>query len=123
MPARRNIPILGGLTGRPLEDIVVTPDGRHVGRLDHAFKDTLNVREAQIVQEDINSLIVKIVPRPGFSPDNERMILDDLRLRLGDEIAIHFQLVDRIPRTANGKFRFVISQVPIQIGKGLGRSV
>jgi phenylacetate-CoA ligase len=113
-----NTPILSSLTGR-VEDIVVTPDGRHVGRLDHAFKGTLNVKEAQIVQEDVHSILIKIVPRQGFSSDNERVILDELRLRLGYEIRIHLQLVDRIPRTATGKFRFVISKVPIQIGSSL----
>lgn len=110
-----NTPILSSLTGRA-EDIVVTPEGRHVGRLDHVFKDTLNVKEAQIIQEDIQAIIVKVVPRQGFSPDNKRMIQEELRLRLGLNIGIQIQMVDSIPRTTNGKFRFVISKVPLQIG-------
>jgi phenylacetate-CoA ligase len=114
----RNTPILSHLTGR-VEDIVVTPDGRHVGRLDHAFKDALNIKEAQIIQEDIQSILVKIVPRQGFTSNDERRIISGLRLRLGREINIHMQLVDSISRTSNGKFRFVISKIPLQIGKEL----
>ncbi len=117
-PCGRGGPILGQIVGR-VEDIVVTPDGRHVGRLDHAFKDMLHVKEAQIVQEDINSILVKVVPRDGFGPDDEQVILDELRLRLGYRTGIRLQLVDRIPRTAAGKFRFVISRVPMQIGSNL----
>lgn len=109
-------PVLSNITGR-VEDIVVTPDGRHVGRLDHAFKDALNVREAQIVQETIDTITVHIVPRAGYDETDRQAILDELRLRLGHRIRIEFRVVDRIERTKNGKLRFVISRVPIQIGE------
>ncbi len=112
-------PTLSSITGR-VEDIVVTPDGRHVGRLDHAFKDMLNVREAQIVQENVDSILVKIAPRDGFGPSDERAIVAELRLRLGPQIGIRFEIVDRIPRLANGKFRFVVSKVPLVVGSGTG---
>lgn len=113
----RNTPTLSSLTGR-VEDIVITPDGRHVGRLGGLiFKDTLNIKEAQILQKEINSILVKIVPRRGYSPIDDRVILDSLRLRLGSEIQIRIQIVDHIPRTAAGKYRFVISNVPVQVGR------
>lgn len=114
----RNSPILSSLTGRA-EDFVVTPDGRHVGRLDHAFKAAFNVREAQIIQETIESIDIKIVPRREFQPDDIGPILDELRLRLGHEIAVRVLLVESIPRTSSGKFRFVISRVPLELGRNL----
>ncbi|MCL4555102.1 MAG: hypothetical protein M1565_08270 [Actinobacteria bacterium] len=110
-----NTPILSSIIGR-VEDIVVTPEGRHVGRLDHAFKDMVNVKEAQILQEDVNSIQVKIVPREGFGPADARALVRELRLRLGEQIGIRLETVDHIARTASGKFRFVGSKVPIQIG-------
>lgn len=114
-PCGRGGAILGEIVGR-VQDFVVTPDGRHVARLTRAFSHTMNVKEAQIVQEDISSIVVKVVPRDGFGPNDEKIILNELRLRLGSKIGIHLQLVDHIPRTAAGKFRFVISKVPVQIG-------
>jgi len=114
-PCGINTPILKTITGR-VEDVVVTPDGRHVGRLDHAFKDTLTVKEAQIVQEKLDSILVNIVPREGFGPEDEKRILRELRLRLGEAIQIQIQKVERIPRTETGKFRFVISKVPMELG-------
>ena len=117
-PCGRGGSILSQIVGR-VDDIIVTPDGRHVGRLDHAFRDMLHVKEAQIVQEDINSILVRVVPRDGFGPDDERVILDELRLRLGYQIEIRLQLAEHILRTATGKFRFVLSRVPMQIGSNL----
>lgn len=109
-------PFLSALTGR-VEDIVVTPDGRHVGRLDHVFKDTLNVKEGQIIQEKIDSILVKIVPRDGFGPKDEKEIVNALRLRLGPTIGIQIHKVQQIPKTRSGKFQFVISKVRLDIGQ------
>lgn len=103
-------PFLSAITGR-VDDIVVTPDGRHVGRLDHVFKDALKVKEAQIIQEEVNSILVNIVPRDGFGPKDEQEIVKALRLRLGPTIGICIQQVQHIPRTRSGKFQFVISRV------------
>ncbi|MBN2090316.1 phenylacetate--CoA ligase family protein [candidate division KSB1 bacterium] len=112
----RNSPVLSTITGR-VDDIIITPDGRHVGRLGHVFKNTLNVKEAQIIQDNIQSILVKIVPRQNYSPQDKKMILNELRFRLGNEIHIKIEEVIQIPRTKNGKQRFIISSVPLQIAK------
>ncbi len=46
-----------------IEDYVVTPDGRWIGRLDHVFKEQLDVAEAQILQETPAAIEVLVVPR------------------------------------------------------------
>ena len=110
------------------EDIIVTPDGRYLSRLDFVFKGLLNVEEAQLIQEDPGHLRVRFVKGPGFNDQDTTLILSNLRERLGDEIRIVFEEVDRIPRTSNGKFRYVISKVPLsftdsrQTGDVLGLS-
>jgi len=109
-PCGYNTPVLGLITGR-VEDVVITPDGRRVGRLDHAFKDMLNVVEAQIVQNEVRSIEVKIVPRDQFGPADMEMLVSELRLRLGPTIAINVQRVAAIPRTTTGKFRFLVSNL------------
>lgn len=111
----RGGPTVLSVTGR-VEDIVVTPDGRHVGRLDHVFKDSANVREAQLVQERLETLTVRIVPREGYGPADTEQVTRYLRERLGDQMRFEFQFVDSIPRTASGKFRFVISKVGLRLG-------
>jgi phenylacetate-CoA ligase len=111
----RGGPTVISVTGR-VEDIVVTPDGRHVGRLDHVFKDSSNVREAQLVQESVDSLTVRIVRRDDYDDADTALITGYLRERLGDRMRFHFEFVDRIPRGPNGKFRFVVSKVGLAIG-------
>ncbi len=113
-PCGRTTPILSDLMGR-VEDYIVTPEGRYLGRMDKVFYKTDRVKEAQLVQEQIDSLCVKIVPRPGFSAADRQLVLDELRHKLGSQINIDLQMVDQIPRTANGKFRLVVSRVPVQV--------
>lgn len=95
-----------------VEDYIITPDGRFVGRLDHLFKDSLNVREAQIIQKQRDKILIKIVPENSYSEKDEILILQEARLRLGNDIKIEFEQVKEIPRSANGKFRFIISEIP-----------
>lgn len=104
-----------------IEDFVVTPDGRYVGRLDHVFKGADRVFEAQLVQDRVEELRVRIVPRPGFGEADRAAIEEELRFRLGPSIGLRFELVDAIERGANGKFRFVKSGVKGQ-GAGVGDS-
>jgi phenylacetate-CoA ligase len=94
-----------------VEDYVVTPDGRWVGRLDHIFKDQLDIAEAQILQEGIDSIEVRVVPRTTFDERAEHALRKEIRARLGDEIGIDVRRVEEIPREANGKFRAVKSAV------------
>jgi phenylacetate-CoA ligase len=105
------------ITGR-VEDIVVTPDGRHVGRLDFVFKGMDHVAEAQLVQDSLEHLQVLVVPRSEYVEGDSRHILDALRERLGSDMKIEIRQVDDIPRSASGKFRYVVSDVPIQISSG-----
>ena len=94
-----------------IEDYVVTPDGRWIGRLDHIFKEQLAVAEAQILQEESDRIEVRIVPRAGFDARAEQELMKEIRSRLGDAIRIDLVRVDEIPREANGKFRAVKSKV------------
>lgn len=98
-----------------IEDYVITPDGRYVGRLDHIFKDTVNVKEAQIIQMDKDEIIIKIVPLDSFSLKDETTIIKEARLRLGNNVRIKIEYVEKIERDKNGKFRFVINKLNEQM--------
>jgi phenylacetate-CoA ligase len=94
-----------------VEDYILTPDGRYVGRLDHLFKDTVNIIEAQIQQDSIDEIIIRIVPRNKHSKNDEEKIKREARSRLGKQIKLSFDYVQCIDRSSNGKFRFVISNL------------
>ena len=109
-------PILEQIDGR-IEDYLVTPDGRRIGRMDHIFKDTLEIKEAQIYQPSVERILVRIVPRSGFDKEAQRALEREFRRRIGYDVEIHYQVVDAIPRLPSGKFRAVISEVG-RIGGG-----
>jgi phenylacetate-CoA ligase len=92
-----------------IEDYVATPDGRLVGRLDHVFKQQTAVAEAQIVQDRPDRIRVFVVRSRHWREASEGALIQEIRKRLGDEIAIAIECVDAIPREPNGKFRAVKS--------------
>jgi phenylacetate-CoA ligase len=120
----RTLPLLASVEGR-LDDVVLTPDGRRVGRLlAPTFKSGMPVREAQIIQEDLFQVRVRFVPAPGSSPDLGQEIVRRLRERLGEEMEIIAEEVDHIPRGPNGKFRGVISLIsPEEVGRAGRRAL
>jgi phenylacetate-CoA ligase len=106
----RAAPTVEKIDGR-IESYIITPDGRQMGRLDFLFKDSARIEEAQLIQEQIDRLTVKVVRSSGYTSDDERSLLKDMRHYLGEEIEIDVEYVSEIPRTANGKFRQIISKV------------
>lgn len=106
----RAAPTVARIDGR-IESYVITPDGRQLGRLDFLFKKSGNIEEAQLVQETLDELILKIVRGPGYGRKDEANLLHDLRQYLGDVIKIKMEYVSEIPREANGKFRQIVSHV------------
>jgi phenylacetate-CoA ligase len=103
-----SFPLIERIEGR-VEDYVRTPDGRYIGRLDHLFKDAKHVREAQILQTRLDEIVIRVVKENGF---DEHVVLKEAQQRLGDSIKIRFEYVQAIERTAAGKFRFIVSQLP-----------
>lgn len=107
-PCGRLLPRLAAIEGRS-NDLVLTPDGRRIFWLNPAFYG-LPIREAQIIQESLERLRVRLVPAPGYTEEDGRIIVQRLRDRVGD-MEIVLETVDFIPREANGKFRFVVNKV------------
>lgn len=93
-----------------IEDVVVTPDGRHVGRLDAAFKYSPGIRLSRIVQRTPRDIRVDIVKAASYSTQDGETLERELRARLGVAIGIHFNFVEDIPVGTNGKIKFVVSE-------------
>lgn len=106
----RTLPRLARVEGR-LDDVLYTADGRRIGRLDPVFKTGLPIREAQIVQEDLDRFTVRFVPAEGYLSSHGRTIVHRLQARVGAAKVV-LEPVDSIPRGANGKFRAVVCNLP-----------
>lgn len=104
----RSFPSVKHIEGR-YDDYVVTPDGRFIGRLDHVFKYSEHITEAQIVQESPSEITVRIVTGPGYTSADSDKVRHNLLERTDPSIQVKIDLVQSITRTKNGKFRAVIS--------------
>lgn len=96
------------------DDVVTTPDGRALGRLDHIFKGVAGIKECQIVQEALDLIRLVIVADESFDSSQEQMLRENTRARLGDAVRVQLWRVERIPRTPSGKFRGVISKLGVE---------
>lgn len=94
-----------------VDDFIVTSDGKKIGRLDHIFKEAINIQDAQIIQTDERTLVLRIVKRRDYSLRDTNRIINETRKRVGQEMEIKSEFVDHIPRLPNGKFKFVISNI------------
>lgn len=110
-PCGRPGRIVRSIDGRQ-EDYLTLPSGVRIGRLDHIFKDMVNVREAQFVQSDRQTVTVRIARGVGYTEHDEELLLGEMRQRVGTELQVTLEYVDAIPRGPNGKLRFVLSTVP-----------
>lgn len=93
------------------DDILVTPDGNYIGRLDPVFKGLNGIQECQIIQKAIDTFLVKLVKDLTFTKNDEKMLISSLIARIGSDNKIEIAYVDAIPREENGKFRAVISEI------------
>lgn len=109
-PCGRPGDVFSDVDGR-VEDFIVTPSGRMIGRMDHIFKSMAHVEEAQILQSSPDSIEVVYVPGAKFEAATEVKIRREIRTRLGSEISIKLSRVSEIAREPNGKFRAVKSTI------------
>jgi phenylacetate-CoA ligase len=105
----RPFPVVESLLGRT-DDMIVTPEGRYVGRLDPVFKGLSAIKESQIVQESLTRIVVRVVREPHYTPQVGHALIAALRERLGN-IDMVLEYVDAIPRSTAGKFRSVVSMI------------
>lgn len=109
-PCCRNYPVVEKIIGR-LDDYIVTPSGKLVGRLDHIFKGISNVVQAQLFQPDLNRIVLRIVPDKYYQEQDGEQILNNLQRRLGEKMLFEIERMTDIPRGGRGKFKSVVSNV------------
>lgn len=108
-PCGRIFPIVDRVIGRR-DKVITLPDGRTIGRLDHVFKGADNVIEGQVVYKGGGHFLLRVVPGPNWSQDDESQLIAKLKARVVG-VEAHVDTVASIPRGANGKFEFVRIEV------------
>ena len=108
-PCGSQFTVIEKIIGR-MDDVIITPDGRKVGRLSPVLKG-FPVKEAQYIQKKINLLEVRIVKGYGYTSDTDNSIIYELRKRLGKQINIRIVYVTQIYRGAGAKQKSIVSEI------------
>jgi phenylacetate-CoA ligase len=95
------------------EDILTLRDGRLISPsvLTHPFKPLTSIEASQIIQEDLDTLCVRLVTGSAFTEQDGDRLVHGLQERLGEQVRIRIEVVPELERTRTGKFKWVISHV------------
>ena len=93
------------------EDYLLLESGTKIGRLDHLFKNIYEVIESQIYQNKPGYAIFRIVKGLNYNDLTEKKIIRQIKEKLGKNFKYKFEYLEKLPRTKNGKIKFVISDI------------
>ena len=108
----RGLPLLKQITGRIL-DMISTPDGKQVPGeyFPHLMKEFKDIHRFQVVQEDLHSLLIKLVAPDGLPEADLHRLKTMVRQVMGEDCNINYEFVNDIPLTRTGKHRVTISRL------------
>jgi phenylacetate-CoA ligase len=111
-PCGRTFPRLATVEGRGAQ-LLYRNDGRLASSLPItvAFAELELPAQAQLIQDRIGSIVVRLVPRWGLTGEHERAIERIIRSALGDDVAVAIEHVAEIERAPSGKYLFSINRV------------
>jgi phenylacetate-CoA ligase len=108
-PCGRGFPSMESIQGRDT-DVVITPSGNRL--IVHFFTGILSrfseVESFQVIQENADAIVVRVVPSTGFSKETVSRIVAVLQEK-APELDVHVEPVEEISVAASGKRRFVIN--------------
>jgi phenylacetate-CoA ligase len=101
-------PKLTEILGRE-DDVLITPEGHRVGRLDPIFKAVSTLTETRIVQDEPDHVRVELVCEAALEPAELATLERGLHDRLGPAMRIEFVRLPQLERTSSGKSRSVVN--------------
>ncbi len=102
----------GQIVGRQ-DDMIVTPEGRTIGRMDPAFKGMSGIKQAQIIQTHIDALDVLVVlAEAADTAYIQRELAKNIQQRTSSVMKVSIIFVDSIATNRAGKFKSVVSRLP-----------
>lgn len=105
----RSLPVLKEVVGR-IEDVLISSDGREMVRFHGVFLGIPGIAEAQVIQETLQVIRIKVVISGQFNAADRVEIESRVRQRLGP-VNVFIDEVESIPREKSGKFKAVVSLI------------
>jgi len=106
--------VISEIMGRST-DFVIRPDGAimHALAVIYVLRAIEGVYEFKIIQLSTNLMEVMVVPSSTWQEGAKDEIVKQLQNRMGRDVTIEVNIVDKIPLEASGKYRYVVSHVPL----------
>jgi len=112
--AGRGLHVIGEVLGRRT-DFIVRSDGMimHALAVIYVLRAVAGVAEFKLVQHTVRDIEVLVVPNSAWQETARGSIEHGLQQRLGEDIRVDLRLVEAIPPETSGKYRYVVSEVPL----------
>jgi phenylacetate-CoA ligase len=106
------LPTLKTVVGR-MSDPFILEDGTIIsgGFITQLFYFKNWVHSFQIIQEDYKKIKIVLVLQDVINPQEQSTIEENIRLVMGNDCAIFWEIVEEIPKTSSGKHLYRISYV------------
>ncbi len=113
-PGGRGLTVLEAVVGRQT-DFIVAADGRimHALAVIYVLRAIPGVSQFKLIQHEIDRMEVQVVPNERWSGAARSELIAGLRARLGETLEVDLKLVESIAPEASGKYRYVVSHVPL----------
>lgn len=98
-------------------DILRTPKGKIliVENFVAYFEWIKEVDQIQVIQEEINSILIKLIVNNNFTNEIENKVYNYWKNYIGDDVLLKIELVERLNLTPTGKLRTVIRNPKIKL--------
>jgi phenylacetate-CoA ligase len=115
-PCGRALELMEDVTTKA-EDVLTLKDGRMISPsvLTHPFKPLDCIEGSQIIQTAPDAVTIKLIPGSAYTDWHTQHLIHEFHERLGADVTVTVEMVDRLDVSKNGKFKWVISQVPLGI--------
>lgn len=110
-PCGRTYPMIQPISGK-YEDVVYGSAGNPVSPsvITFAFKGLHNIEKSQVAQIGEGRWEVRVVPTHGFGADDRAALINNIHALVDPNISVTVVECMDIPRTASGKYRWVVNE-------------
>jgi phenylacetate-CoA ligase len=114
----RSYPMIEPIAGK-FEDVIFGGEGEPISPslVTFAFKGVSNIESSQVAQVSAGVWEVRIVPLADYSDADGRQVIQNIHSMVDEKIQVRTKIVLDIPRTAAGKYRWVINESNVR-GQG-----
>ncbi|MBU2892243.1 hypothetical protein KO495_02770 [Colwellia sp. D2M02] len=111
-----NYPMIEPISGK-FEDIIYDTEQQAISPslITFAFKGVNNIERSQVAQISSQKWVIRLVPTKNYRSSDGSQILKNLKMFVSHNINAEIQLVNEIPRTVAGKYRWVINETTTKI--------